>query len=468
MVSLCGIKHNDMELMKKSLWTLLLGGAVLITGCKKEDTEEPSTPDTPDNFSVAQNGNVNTVEGTTDVNYTFTSDKTWVLKGFVYVDGGATLTIEPGTIIRGDKDTKGTLIIRRGAKIMAVGSSSQPIVFTSNQPVGQRAAGDWGGLIICGRANNNQPDHEATIEGGVDARYGGYDDNDNSGTLSYVRIEFPGIPFQPNQEINGLTLGAVGAGTTIDHIQVSYCGDDSYEWFGGNVNAKFLVAFRGLDDDFDMDNGYRGKFQFGMSLREAQTADGGGSNSLEHDNDANGTTSTPFTTPVLSNISVFGPQADPGTTVSTNYKRALHLRRNAHTRVFNSVFAGFPTGVLIDGTSCEENANNGELKVKNCVFSATATLTATASGSNWDITSWFNNSGNVSYDSNTLLGIVDGFNLGGPTPTLNGGSPLASGASFSDSELTDSFFTQVAFKGAFGTENWTSGWCNWDPQNTAY
>src|SRR5689334_5518014 len=127
MVSLCGTKHNaEMELMKKSLWMLLLGGALLATGCKKEDddTADPVTPTGPNNFSVAANNNVNTVEGTSDVDYTFTADKVWILKGFVYVDGGATLTIEPGTIIKGDKDTKGTLIIRRGAKIQAVGSSS--------------------------------------------------------------------------------------------------------------------------------------------------------------------------------------------------------------------------------------------------------------------------------------------------------------------------------------------------------
>lgn len=446
----------------------LLAATILIAGCKKEeDDADPTTPDTPAAFTITTNGNVNTVEGSTESNVTFTNDKVWLLKNFVYVESGATLTIQPGTIIKGDKTTKGSLIIKRGGKIMAEGTASQPIVFTSNEPAGSRAAGDWGGIIICGRARNNQPGGEATVEGGVDATHGGTDNSDNSGILRYARIEFPGVPFQPNQEINGLTLASVGRGTTIDHIQVSYCGDDSYEWFGGNVDVKYLVAYKGLDDDFDMDNGYSGRLQFGVVQREPNTADAGGSNGLEHDNDAAGTTTEPITTPVISNVSIFGPKATASTTFSGDFKRAMHLRRNTRTRVFNSVFAGFPTGCLIDGGLCEANATNGDLKVRNCVFSGMGSITATASGSTWDITTWFNQY-NTTYAENTELGVVDGFNQSAPDFTINGGSPLASGASFTDGDLSDPFFTSVSYRGAFGTENWTSGWCNWDPQNTVY
>ena len=173
----------------KTLWSAMLGTALLLGACKKENDEEVTPEPVTREFTVTANGNVNTVEGSSDVNYTFTSDKVWLLKGFVYVESGATLTIQPGTIIKGDKDTKGTLIIKRGAKIMAEGSPSQPIVFTSGQPVGSRAAGDWGGLIICGRAKNNQPGGEAVVEGGVEASYGGSDDTDNSGVLRYASKE---------------------------------------------------------------------------------------------------------------------------------------------------------------------------------------------------------------------------------------------------------------------------------------
>lgn len=420
-------------------------------------------------FTITDLGNgVKQVQGETDESVTLTSGTKWLLTGFVYVNSGATLTIEPGTIIKGDKDTKATLVVRRGGRIEAAGTSAQPIVFTSNQPVGQRAPGDWGGIILCGKAPVNLQGGEGTIEGGVDATFGGSDAADNSGVLRYVRIEFSGVPFQPNQEINGLTLGGVGRGTTIDHIQVSYNGDDSYEFFGGTVNVKHLVALASWDDDFDMDNGFTGKAQFLVALRNPDIADQSGSNGLEHDNDGQGTTATPFTAPVLSNVSIYGPQATPGTSINSNFKRANHLRRNTHTKVFNSVFAGFPTGLLVDGSACEANADAGDLKVRRCVYSAMGTLTAVASGSAWDIQTWFTNGGNTSVADNSDLGVNAPFNLTGPDFLLSGGSILASGAAFTEAELNDPFFDQVSFKGAFGSENWTSGWCNWDPQNTPY
>ena len=179
---------------------------------------------------------------------------------------GATLTIEPGTVIRGSKANKGALIIEKGAKIMAEGTLDNPIVFTSNQDAGSRSYGDWGGVILLGKATVNKVD--PIIEGGPTSTYGGSDDADNSGIIKYVRIEFPGIAFQPDKEINGLTFGGVGSGTTIDYIQVSYSGDDSYEWFGGAVNVKHLIAFRGWDDDWDTDYGYHGMAQFCVDLRD--------------------------------------------------------------------------------------------------------------------------------------------------------------------------------------------------------
>ncbi|HEY0977144.1 MAG TPA: hypothetical protein VGE21_06700 [Flavobacteriales bacterium] len=447
----------------RSLWTLVLGGAILLTtGCKKDDDEDEEVTPTP------TPSNLVTIDQPISSTTTWTADRKYLIKGFVEVELGATLTIQPGTVIFGDKATKGTLIINRGAKLIAVGTPSSPIVFTSAEPAGSRAPGDWGGIIICGRAPINLPGGTGVVEGGVEAVFGGNDPADDSGSLSYVRIEFPGIAFQENNEINGITLAGVGNGTDIDHIQVSYSGDDSFEWFGGTVNNKHLIAFGGLDDDFDMDNGYSGKLQFGVVLRDPNQADVSGSNGLEHDNDASGSGATPFTTPVISNISVFGPQATPTTTFNSNYKRANHLRRNTHTRLFNSVFAGWPTGLLLDGSLCETNADAGELKVKNNVYAAIGTLTAVASGSTYDVGAFFTSNGNTSLANNSDLGVVDAFNRNAPNFTLNGGSPLASGALFSDSDLTDPFFTSVPYKGAFGSENWTSGWANWDPQNTVY
>ncbi|MFM8963428.1 MAG: hypothetical protein ACKOGD_06245, partial [Sphingomonadales bacterium] len=237
----------------------------------------------------------------TTVSADITTNTTWSgvvkLMNKVYVKNNATLTIAPGTIIRGDKLTQGSLIITRGAKIIADGTAANPIVFTSNEAVGARNEGDWGGLVILGLAKNNQPGGVAFIEGIVpttDSQFGGNFDNDNSGILRYVRVEFAGIALEPNKEINGITFGSVGNQTIVDYVQVTFSGDDSYEWFGGTVNCKHLIAYRGLDDDFDTDFGYRGKVQFALSIRDKDIFDApGDSNSFECDNDAAGSTAQP-------------------------------------------------------------------------------------------------------------------------------------------------------------------------------
>ncbi|MCC6839513.1 MAG: hypothetical protein IT230_05075 [Flavobacteriales bacterium] len=458
--------------LNRSFLALLVGSALMtFTACKKdEDDVVAPVPPGGSSFTITDLGNnMQRVEGTTTANFTFSNDKQWLLHGFVYVADGATLTIEPGTVIKGDKNSKGTLIIQRGAKIHADGTSSQPIVFTSNQPAGSRDYGDWGGVIICGRATNNQPGGEALIEGGPEAWYGGTNDADNSGTMRYVRIEFPGIALQPNQEINGLTLGSVGSGTTIEHIQISHCGDDSYEMFGGTVNLRHIVAFRGWDDDFDTDNGYRGKVQFGMSLRDPAIADQSGSNGFESDNDASGSTATPATMPVFSNITFFGPQIVEGGSTNAQYKRAAHIRRNSRLNAYNTVFAGYPTGLLLDGTSTEAAATANTLMIRTSVVAGCTTPLAVASGSTFDIGGWFNTAGwNNSENSDAAAqGLSIPMSLTAPVLLPSGGSPLLSGADFSGN-AADPFFQQVSFRGAFGTENWTSGWCNWDPQTTAY
>jgi len=414
------------------------------------------------------------VEGNITANTTLTNDNVYLLRGWVYVKAPATLTIQAGTLIKGEKTTQGALIVERGAKLMAEGTKNQPIVFTSDQPAGQRSYGDWGGIILCGKATVNLPGGEGVVEGGTGATFGGGsspDDNDNSGSLKYLRIEFSGIPFQPNQEINGLTCGGVGSGTTIENIQVSYNGDDSYEFFGGNVNAKRLISFRAWDDEFDTDNGFSGKLQFGVSIRDAAVADQSGSNGFESDNDASGTTATPVTHPIFSNFSIFGPLLDANTTINSNYKRAAHLRRNTQTSIYNSVLAGYPTGLLIDASSTEGNATNNLLQFRNNIIAGCTTPLAVAGSSTWDIAGWFNTAGfnnTLLNDNNNLLIDYPTNDLTSPILLPQTGSVLLSGADFTNANLQDAFFEDVAFKGAFGTEDWTACWANWDPQNTVY
>jgi hypothetical protein len=348
--------------------------------------------------------------GDMTVNTTLTSDKVYLLDGWVYVKAGTTLTIQPGTIIRGSKANKGAIIIEKGAKIIAEGTITNPIIFTSNQDAGSRSYGDWGGLIILGEAQVNKID--PVIEGGPISTYGGSNDEDTSGILKYVRIEFPGIAFQPDKEINGLTMGGVGTGTTIDFIQVSFSGDDSYEWFGGKVNAKHLIAYRGWDDDFDTDYGYRGMVQFAVSLRDPSVADAGsGSNSFESDNDGTGTEATPVTEPVFSNVSSFGPLVTPSMVINANYRRAIHLRRNTRLSIFNSVFAGYVTGLFIDGTASQANATAGSLNIENTVIAGTKDFFANDFDSLYFTDASRNN---IKLAGNNDLGLADPFNLEGP------------------------------------------------------
>jgi PKD repeat protein len=432
------------------------------------------------NAQIIKSGNI-------VANETWTNNNIYLLSGWVYVKAGVTLTIQPGTIIKGDFVSKGTLIIERDAKIIADGTVDQPIVFTSQKAAGQRSYGDWGGLIICGRASVNLPANvanntvagEGIIEGGVGSYYGGGanpDDNDSSGVLRYVRIEYPGVAFQPNSEINGLTMGGVGRRTVVEHIQVSYSGDDSFEFFGGTVNAKWLIAYRGWDDDYDTDNGYRGNIQFGVTVRDPNIADQSGSNCFESDNDATGTGNTPITQPVFSNMTMIGPYVN-NSTINSNYRRALHLRRNTRNSTYNSVFCGYPTGLLIESTTTQTNATNGDLQFRNCVLaqmSDTLAATTAANPNNvngpFNITSWFASGGfnNQSIATTSAL-LFNNTSLNAPDLRLGAGSPLLSGASFSNPNLTNTFFTPTTYIGAFdGANNWTACWAEWDPQNQAY
>ncbi|MCL2246967.1 MAG: hypothetical protein FWC10_07640 [Lentimicrobiaceae bacterium] len=446
--------------------------AVLFTACKKEcDKNDPNSECYVP--PVVVKGYADII-GEIKKNRTLSADTVYLLKGFVYVESGATLTIPAGTIIKGDKESKATLVIERGGKIMAQGTKEKPVVFTSNQPKGQRNYGDWGGIVICGNAIVNVPGGEARIEGGPRSFYGGTNNDDNSGTMTYCRVEFCGIEYQVDNEINGITMGGVGKGTTMHHIQVSYSGDDSYEWFGGNVDCKYLVAFRGWDDEFDTDNGFSGKLQFLVSIRDKNVADKSLSNGFESDNDSQGSNNSPYTSPVFSNVSIFGPidLTHQPTGGNGDFQAAMHLRRNTKLKVYNSVFAGFPFGLFIENGgrgSAQGNAQNGELVVKNCIlagmgqnFKEDKAEFALSPSFNAE---YFNRAGgnNKTFTSVNDLKI-NSLSLNSINLLPQSGSPLLSGADFTGL----SGFEVVNFIGAFGTTDWTSGWCNFDPQNTDY
>ena len=426
---------------------------------------------------TAMQAQVTTVSGEITTNTTWTKNNIYLLSGFVYVEDGATLTIEEGTLIKGDKGSKGTLIITKTGSINAMGTSCEPIVFTSNEPAGLRTYGDWGGIIILGEAPINVPGGSSVIEGGVDTpegdgTYGGANAADNSGTFQYVRIEFAGIPFVPGNEINGLTMGGVGSGTTIDHIQVSYSGDDSYEWFGGAVNAKYLIAYRGFDDDFDSDFGYSGKVQFGYSLRDPNIADVSGSNGFESDNDATGSGNTPISRGLFSNITIAGPKVNTGDVINVNYKRGAHQRRNTMTSIYNSIIMGYPeAGFKIEGTNTSLNAAADNLQFKNNILSGHSDdYLCTTCDVGFNIDTYGSSNGNQTILLNSGVGLVDVFNLSNPDPRPTAGSAPTTIGTYFAGLLSDPFFTATSYAGAFSTtDNWTDeSWVNFNPQTTAY
>jgi hypothetical protein len=481
-----------MKHMHSKAAMIALSAMVVLASCKKDEEEPPTPPVPPPATELIE------VSGSLTGTVNWTADKQYKLNGFVRVQDGAVLNIAAGTVIFGDFESKGTLIVQRGGRINAIGEPTNPIIMTSEKQPGLRQPGDWGGLVVCGRARNNVVGGEAELEGGYGAFHGGNDDNDNSGTIKYVQINFAGIPINPNEEVNSLTMGSVGKGTVIEYVQCAYGLDDAFEWFGGNVDGKFLVAYRGLDDDFDVDLGFSGNVQFALGIRGASLADQSGSNGFEVDNDGQGSGNQPFTSAIFSNITEIGPKATRETPISLQFQHCAQLRRNSRIQIHNSFFTGYPDGLYINGSGSAAAANAGELRVRNTIFSGvdnwggngwgsagTIFTEAPANGAQHpnnprgnalktdvpddiDMQAWFTTAGwnNQLMDKWQDAGIDPSiFQLGTPTVVPNSGSLLLSGAGFAG---MPSFFQQVPFRGAFGTTDWTQGWADWNSALTTY
>ena len=358
----------------KKLLTILL--ALGLFSCEKNLGGDEGPINVPTTTTLT--GNINTTT-------TLTSDKVWTLKGYVYVTDGAKLIIQPGTTIVSDVAEKGALCIERGSQIIAEGTPTKPIVFTSGRPEGQRSPGDWGGIVILGRAKTNRSS-EPTIEGGIGRPYGGTNDSDNSGVMRYVRIEYAGIAALPNSEINALTLGGVGNGTILENIQTIYANDDAFEFFGGTVNGKNLYAFATADDDFDFDFGYTGMISNGVAKRDPQFVDSGDAgNGVECDNDGTGSAAQPYTHPKLFNMILVGPNTS---SALANHNLGLRFRRSTQFTMKNSVVWGWMKGGLSlesnetaqfvkDGVSVFENNSVGTFNpTLNFISRATTILTS--------------------------------------------------------------------------------------------
>ena len=285
---------------------------------------------------------------------TWTNSSYYVLRGAVFVRQGATLNIQAGTKIIGESGSLGTLVVERGGRLNAIGTREQPIVFTSDQPVGSRSRGDWGGLIINGRAPVNLAGGVGTGEGDTGV-YGGDQPNDNSGTLRYVRVEFSGVEFSPDNELNGIAFQGVGRGTTVDFVQAHMSRDDGMEWFGGTVDVKHLVITNAADDSFDWTFGWIGKAQFVVTSQRGDDAD----NNIEADDNEFDNNALPRSNPQLYNVTLCG---DPDTNEGGEGARAIIFRRGTAFTLRNFLVTGSKaTGIQIEttNTATTGQVNNG-------------------------------------------------------------------------------------------------------------
>jgi hypothetical protein len=337
--------------------------------------------------------NVN-ISGVITGNVTWTSNNVYLLQGLVYVDSLATLTIQPGTIIKGDDATAfSSLIVQRGGKLIAEGTQCQPIVFTTEAAAGARVKGQWGGVILLGRAKHNlgaQNAIEGIAQPNARVFHGGNDDDDNSGVLKYVRIEYGGYVFAANNEINGLTMSSVGRGTTIDYVQVSFTNDDAFEWFGGSVNCKHLVAYRNLDDDFDTDNGFSGTVQFCLGVRDPAISDAPAistSEGFESDNEASGATRTlaPKTSAYFYNVTQIGAFRCSSNSNATGvqptadgFRRGARFRRGTDMKIYNSILMNNWRGVLINDAPTLLNFDEDSAVFRNNIIAGDFSSTWTA------------------------------------------------------------------------------------------
>jgi hypothetical protein len=480
-----------MKMQFKSISLLVLAAALGFSSCKKQagvnapegDFNRSSKALFPDVH--AMKSATGTISGLITSNITLTNDKLWFIDGPTFVDSTVTITIQSGTYIKGLATANTTsgkpsfLVIRRGAKIDAQGTLADPIVFTSAKASGQRAKGDWGGVVILGQAPTNQakPQIEgiptAQIPAGLAGKdaigYGGSNETDNSGILKNVRIEFAGVVVSEGNELNGLTLGGVGAGTTLDHIQVSYGADDAFEFFGGSVNAKYLISYGNDDDDLDFDQGYQGSIQFAVAAKDLNFTYSTSPNGIECNN-----TSAPITTtggafasrltqPVLSNITFVG-----GATAGPTSGIGHLFRVNTSYKVRNSLNLGFNGGATLINTTGSEYSYS-------YVHGYTSAVTGSAATS-------VNVTPLTGASPNSTIRLVDPFNITTPDWRILPTAPLniRTGANFTGYSVThpggtlSAFDTTPAYLGAFnlstsGVTRWDSGgWASYEPLTNAY
>ena len=422
-----------------------VGTALAFVGCGSDEEIEGTAEETGTTEEAIDGREVVILEGKLNADRTLSADYAYLLKGAVFVEDGATLTIEPGVEIFGEQASNGTLIIAKGSKIIADGTADAPIVMSSDAPIGSRARGQWGGLIINGDAPTNQGE---TFGEGDTGAFGGNNPADSSGTLRYVRIEYAGIEFSPDNELNGIAFQGVGSGTVAAYIQVHMNQDDGIEFFGGTVNLKYAVVTGARDDSFDWTDGWTGKGQFWVAQQYGDDADNG----FEVDNSSKNNEATPRSAATIYNVTLVGDPAGPES------DNGMLIREGAAGTYANFIVTGFnKIGLDIDGESSIAQAKSGDLVVKNGIFfdNGKANFGDEKDDDGFDEAGYAADNGNKAADP----GLADPFSKIAPNFTPGAGANAVSAAS----PPADGFFEPVNFIGAVSpSNNWLSGWTTSD------
>jgi len=454
--------------------------------------------------SPTDNGRIEPGEGIINqnitANRTLYADTVYQISGFIKVANGATLTIQPGTKLVGDFDVPGSsLFILRGARIIADGTADRPIVFTSERPVGQRRPGDWGGVIMIGNGitNRGAPTYiEGTgtgPENPLQDYSGGNNNNDNSGILRYVRIEYAGFPTAPNEELNSLTMAAVGRGTTIEYVQILLGLDDSFEWFGGAVDGKYLVSYEAADDHFDGSEGWVGRVQYAIAFQSVQPeprpglAGGAASDPQGIENDgcwaencsagnANRSASQPFTIPVFANFTLVG--APQGAWETSGGNIGMMLRRGVGGLYVNGVVARYSrAGVSLRGDQTNQRITEGNMAIRNIYFTdvpvvfQTGPAPGTGEGAQYALDLAANSlvlgtvptaSLFMALPTNTATATGSSFDWrpAASSPIATGGLNTFSGLPQTLQQAAQGFVTPTAYRGAAAPNGpqWWAGW----------
>jgi hypothetical protein len=466
--------------MKKILLAAI-GLTAIISSCKKNDLTNVDKP-------LTIGSTQDTLRGTISVNTTVT--RTTILQGLVYVAPGVTLTVNPGVTIKGStgpaipdtvnlENNKGTLLIQQGAQLIANGTATSPIVWTSEQPVGSRHYGDWGGVVLYGNATMHKATGATTntfeafdYKPDVRNTYGGTNDADNSGSIKFNRFEFGGgVVYQVNKEVNGFTMCAVGSATVFNHNEIAWAGDDAIEFFGGDVNIDHVLAYEPHDDNFDEDEGYHGKMQFIIGY-QTTNCDNSGSHFIESDNDASATNALPHTNAFIANATFVGPTVPQnfGSNPTTGfyYDGGVFVRRNSRLTLVNSlviaqqqpfaVVTGPTTNVLVASAPSLSDSvvisyNIFQTNSANPVVKSTIEGNPTPLASTTDAFSLGRLGGAA--NNNVALGAFADFKLDGTLKPLAGSPALSGGANLAALGLP--FFAGTTQRGAVTTTDvWTA------------